>query len=95
VVVPLRYGAGIKGKVVESMAKGVPLVTTSIGAEGFYDAENYLAVKDDAEAFARRVLALYDDKEALCEMTTAAYGYLETYYSKAKAEEVIKIALER
>lgn len=34
VVVPLRYGAGIKGKVIEAMAKGVPVVTTDVGAEG-------------------------------------------------------------
>ena len=33
-VVPLRFGAGVKGKVLEAIRYGVPLVTTSIGAEG-------------------------------------------------------------
>ena len=35
VVVPLRYGAGVKGKVVEAIYNGAPIVTTSTGAEGF------------------------------------------------------------
>lgn len=34
VVVPLRYGAGVKGKVIEALYNGAPVVTTSIGAEG-------------------------------------------------------------
>ena len=34
-VAPLRYGAGLKGKVIESLAAGVPCVCTSIAAEGF------------------------------------------------------------
>ena len=34
VVVPLRYGAGVKGKVVEAIYNGAPIVTTSVGSEG-------------------------------------------------------------
>ena len=49
VVVPLRYGAGIKGKVVEAMYYGTPLVTTSIGAEGIKGLENVAIVKDQEE----------------------------------------------
>ena len=39
VVVPLRYGAGVKGKVVEAIYNGAPIVTTSVGSEGIPDVE--------------------------------------------------------
>ena len=44
VVVPLRYGAGVKGKVVEAIYNGAPIVTTSVGAEGIPEVEKTLAV---------------------------------------------------
>ena len=39
-VAPLRYGAGLKGKVTQCLAMGLPVVTTSIGAEGLLDFED-------------------------------------------------------
>ena len=55
-VAPLRYGAGMKGKVIEAMAAGVPVVTTSVGAEGIgmVHGETGL-IADTAEAFAHAV----------------------------------------
>ena len=66
-VAPLRYGAGMKGKVTQSLAAGVPVVTTSVGAEGL-DAESGrdLLVADDDAAFVRAVADLHRD-EALWE----------------------------
>lgn len=63
-VAPLRYGAGVKGKVGTAMAAGVPVVTTTIGAEGMSltDGEN-IVVADDAENFAKAVIEVYRDKE--------------------------------
>ncbi len=43
VVVPLRYGAGVKGKVVEAIYNGAPIVTTSVGAEGIPGVEDCAA----------------------------------------------------
>ncbi len=63
-VSPLRYGAGIKGKIGQSMSYGLPVVTTSIGAEGMglVDGQNCL-ICDDEEEFARRVVEVYNDRE--------------------------------
>ncbi len=63
-VVPLRYGAGIKGKIISSLGCGVPVVTTSIGAEGMglIDNEDVL-IADGPERFASSVATLYSDKE--------------------------------
>jgi glycosyltransferase involved in cell wall biosynthesis len=58
VVAPLRYGAGMKGKVVEAMRFGVPIVTTSFGVQGMTELEAKLPVHSDPAAFAEAVLTL-------------------------------------
>jgi glycosyltransferase involved in cell wall biosynthesis len=63
-VVPLRCGAGVKLKVVESLCAGVPLVTTPVGAQGLPGLSKVVAVEDDAVSFAAAVvLMLHDDLE--------------------------------
>ncbi len=65
VVVPLRYGAGVKGKVVEAIYNGAPIVTTSVGSEGIPDVEKVLLVKDQPDEFAETVVELYKDEKRL------------------------------
>jgi O-antigen biosynthesis protein len=62
-VVPLRYGAGIKGKVGSALAVGVPVVSTSIGIEGMCleHGANVLAA-DEPSSFADAVIKLYQDE---------------------------------
>ncbi len=59
-VAPLRYGAGMKGKVTQSLAAGLPVVTTRVGAEGLeaIDGEHML-IADDPEGLAERVVRGY------------------------------------
>ena len=52
-VVPLRYGAGVKGKVVEAIYNGAPIITTSTGAEGIPQVEQVLEVEDDPKDICR------------------------------------------
>ena len=61
---PLRYGAGMKGKIGEALSWGLPVVTTTVGAEGMelVDGKDAL-IADTAEEFAARVVKLYKDKE--------------------------------
>jgi GT2 family glycosyltransferase/glycosyltransferase involved in cell wall biosynthesis len=63
-VAPLRFGAGIKGKINQSMAFGVPVVATSLAVEGMglIDHEDIL-VADDPENFARALIELYESEE--------------------------------
>lgn len=64
VLAPLRFGAGIKGKLVEAMQCGTPSVTTTIGAESMYgDLAWNGFVTDDIKIFANQALALYNDKD--------------------------------
>jgi glycosyltransferase involved in cell wall biosynthesis/GT2 family glycosyltransferase/polysaccharide pyruvyl transferase WcaK-like protein len=64
-VVPLQYGAGIKGKIGMALGAGVPTVTTRIGAEGMGIVDGVHAlVRDEPEAFADAVIGLYRDAAA-------------------------------
>ncbi len=61
-VAPLRYGAGLKGKIGHSLAWGLPVVTTTIGAEGMSLVHReHALIADDPEAFAEAVVELYRD----------------------------------
>ncbi|WP_306524135.1 glycosyltransferase [Dokdonella sp.] len=81
-VAPLRVGAGMKGKVGEALSRGLPVVTTSIGAEGMgLEDGRHVLVADEAEAFASAVARLLQDRptwEALGRegraFITATYG---------------------
>ncbi len=60
---PLRFGAGLKGKLIDAMECGTPSVTTCIGAEAMHgDLEWAGSVVDDAVGFANAAAALYTDK---------------------------------
>ncbi len=90
VAVPLRYGAGVKGKVVEALYNGAAILTTSIGAEGIPDAEQVMEIQDEAEAFARAAAALYGDPEACGRLSRKAQTYVRSHYSMDAAWEVIR-----
>src|SRR6266481_896088 len=83
-VAPLRYGAGIKGKIGQSMGFGLPVVTTSIGAEGMglIDGKHVL-IADSPVAFARAVVRLYTDDLLWEEMSQNALLHIKSNFSKA------------
>lgn len=63
VVVPMRYGAGVKNKTVEALQYAVPVVSTTVGAEGLpIDDPDVVSVADDATGFAAAIAALLDDR---------------------------------
>lgn len=87
--VPLRYGAGIKGKVVEAMRFGTPVVTTSTGAEGIPNAEEVMLIEDDAAMLAKKIAALYQNADALTAMSKNSISYVQENYSIKNAIQVI------
>lgn len=88
-IVPLRYGAGIKGKVVEAMRCGVPVVTTSVGAEGIAGAENILRIADSPSEFAQAAAELYRDNKALAKMSKTEQLYVRDHFSPENAVAII------
>lgn len=89
-VVPLRYGAGVKGKVVEALSMGSVIVTTSVGAEGIPDAETVMAVADTPVLFAEKVISLYHSPEKLAQISSSEPEFVRKHYSTEAAWAVIK-----
>lgn len=82
-IAPLRYGAGIKGKVVTSMSHGVPCVATTMAAEGLGMADGTeIMIADDPQAFADAVVQLHEDSELWNKMSHAGYVFCEARFSK-------------
>ena len=65
VVAPLRYGAGVKGKIGEALIHGLPTVTTSIGVEGLaLENKMDIMIADSPDEIAKIICDLYNDKES-------------------------------
>jgi glycosyltransferase involved in cell wall biosynthesis len=63
-IAPLRFGAGVKAKIVQSMSYGVPVVTTSVGTEGLMlTPGTHALIGDTPNEFAEAVIALYTNQE--------------------------------
>ncbi|MFA9375942.1 MAG: glycosyltransferase [Lachnotalea sp.] len=88
-IVPLRFGAGMKGKVIEALYYNVPLLTTDVGAQGLQFFDNVLRVENEAEAFACTLIELYQNPEMLNNMTAAMPEYIEKYFSFQAATKII------
>jgi len=82
-VVPLRYGAGIKGKVVEALQQGVPLATTTVGAQGLEGLASVAAVQDDAEGMAAAIVRLLEDDGAWRRQSHEGANYAAARFSRA------------
>jgi len=83
-VVPLRRGGGTKLKVPEAMAARVPVVATSVGAQGLNVEDGvHLRIADEAGPFAEAVMELMVDREEARRLVQAAYERVEQQYSWA------------
>ena len=78
---PLRYGGGMKGKVIEAMRFGLPCVTTSIGKQGLETVDDWLQAQDDPQAFADALLHLLDDDAAWNAVSRASQQHARAHFS--------------
>ena len=81
-VVPLRFGAGIKSKVVEALQRGVPLVTTSVGAQGLHGVEGVACVADDESSIARYIADLLADDDVWHRLSADSVHYAKARFSR-------------
>lgn len=94
VLAPLRFGAGVKLKVLEAMQQGVPLVTTSIGAQGLPGLGSAIAVSDDPAEIAQVAAKLLVDDEAWCQISRQGRDYITEHFSKAAMASALGRALQ-
>lgn len=92
-VIPLRYGAGVKGKTVEAMRHHMPLVTTTTGIEGLQNIRQIIEPMNAPHAFAEQIIQLYNNDSLLAHKAEQSRMYVETYFSRAKALESMMSAL--
>jgi GT2 family glycosyltransferase/glycosyltransferase involved in cell wall biosynthesis len=72
-VCPIRSGSGVRVKLLEAYAAGIPVVSTWIGAEGLTGKDGeFSALADDQAGFAERVVALFEDRQAAAAMAERA-----------------------
>jgi GT2 family glycosyltransferase len=77
-VCPILSGSGVRVKLLEAFAAGIPVVSTRIGAEGLAAKDGeFCALADDPAGFAERVLALLRDPERAAEMAARARAEVE------------------
>jgi GT2 family glycosyltransferase/2-polyprenyl-3-methyl-5-hydroxy-6-metoxy-1,4-benzoquinol methylase/glycosyltransferase involved in cell wall biosynthesis/uncharacterized coiled-coil protein SlyX len=89
-VAPLRFGAGIKGKIGSAMSVGLPVVATSLAAEGMSltNDENIL-VADGAEAFADTIAKLYKDEALWNRISHSGLAFTENAWGAESAWKIL------
>ena len=84
-VVPLRIGAGVKHRLVETMSAGLPFVTTTVGAEGLpLDEVRHLIVADDPEEIARLAWLLYSQPDRWTHVQTTILRLAAEHFSRER-----------
>lgn len=85
-VAPLRFSAGIQNKVIESMAAGLPVVTTgSVSAGLGTEPERDLLVADNARTFAEQVIRLLQDEQLRRRLGRAGRAFVKTHFTSRPA----------
>jgi len=96
VLAPLRFGAGIKGKLLEAMQCGTPSITTSIGAESMFGNLPWNGfIADDAQVFANKAVELYQDATHWHKAQQHGFEIIEKRYLQSLfADDFFKHILE-
>ena len=91
---PLRYGAGVKGKVNLAMQYGVPVVATTSSVEGMYlCTEKSVLVADEPEAFADAIIRLHTDEALWNRLRQGGLDIVEEWFSRDAAQRALETVL--
>jgi glycosyltransferase involved in cell wall biosynthesis len=95
-VAPLRYGAGMKGKVGLSMAHGLPVVGTQIAAEGFgFTNGKEMLIIDTPQKFADYTIKLYRDRAQWISLSNEGKLFIDANYSPTTIKSRLSNLFER
>jgi glycosyltransferase involved in cell wall biosynthesis len=96
VAVPLRYGSGTRVKIIEAFAHRIPVVSTSLGAEGLGTADGvHLLIGDDPGGMAEASARLLLDPELRKKITSEAHDlFVESFCTDAIEERIAGLARE-
>ncbi len=88
-IAPLRYGAGVKGKIIEAAYFQIPMITTSIGGEGLDNSTGAFIIEDDALKLTEIICNLYTNYSKLKDMSDSGKLFIEKFFSKKAAKDII------
>jgi glycosyltransferase involved in cell wall biosynthesis len=89
-IAPLLHGAGVKGKVVEALKFGLPVVTTPTGAQGIPDSSHAIAVAESPEEMAKAILKLLTEDKLWLKQSAASLQLIKNLYSTDAMWEPMK-----
>ncbi len=89
-VFPLTYGAGIKLKVLLAFGLGLPVITTSIGAEGIDEDGKVLCLVESDEEIKEQINVLFSDRESLKEKRQECISFVHEKFNWEKTEEIFE-----
>jgi glycosyltransferase involved in cell wall biosynthesis len=90
-IAPLRYGAGVKGKVNEAMNHGIPVVATSCAVEGMHlEFGREVLVSDDALGFAEAIARAYNDEALWTTLSAAGINNVHRHFSMEAALPAVR-----
>jgi GT2 family glycosyltransferase len=95
VVIPLRYGGGVKGKTIEAMHFGIPTVGTAFAYQGIPELEAGELACPDAESFANQVVQTYQEEAVWNSVTNRQKAFVDRYFSWERGTEIFKSLLEQ
>jgi glycosyltransferase involved in cell wall biosynthesis len=90
---PIRFGAGVKLKVVEAMHRGIPVVTTNVGAQGLPEMRAFCDVVDDDYSLATATLRLLSDNTLWLERVSAQANFVRSRFSPESMRAALTTAL--
>jgi GT2 family glycosyltransferase len=89
-VAPLRFGAGVKGKLGDALSFGLPIVTTDVGASGMsFETETNALIANTKEEFAAAVVRLYQDSSLWQRLSANGHEHIRHHFSPEILENVI------
>ena len=88
-IAPLRFGAGVKGKIVEAAYYQIPLITTSIGIEGLNNSFGTFLIEDNALKMAEVICSIYEDYIKLKKLSDLEKIFIEKYFTPERAKEIL------
>jgi GT2 family glycosyltransferase len=90
-IIPLRFGGGVKGKVIEAFANGVPVVSTTVGMQGIDGCREFAFVADEPDEFVEQLRLASTDNRLARKKAHSALDFVQRNYSAEAIRKVLSL----
>lgn len=92
-IVPLRFGAGVKNKVIEALATGTPVVTTEIGAQGLSALKSIIPISNSPQQLADCIIQLIENDDLWLKMSRESVSYVKARFNQGSIDNDIRVIM--